>query len=73
MDKEKVKPEKMKAPTVWKCRSCNTQFTEREEYIAHMGEQHGKVREASPAKTYAPTKLLDTARNELIWSYYSFL
>ncbi|MEQ2170581.1 hypothetical protein GOODEAATRI_001768 [Goodea atripinnis] len=42
MDKEKVETERMKAPTVWKCRSCNSQFTEREEYIAHMGEQHGK-------------------------------
>ncbi|KAM4735622.1 zinc finger protein 687a [Anableps anableps] len=48
MGKEKVKPERMKAPTVWKCRSCNSQFTEREEYIAHMGEQHGKFLKKFP-------------------------
>uniref|UniRef100_A0A3B5MX87 Zinc finger protein 687a n=1 Tax=Xiphophorus couchianus TaxID=32473 RepID=A0A3B5MX87_9TELE len=48
MGKEKVKPERMKAPTVWKCRSCNTQFTEREEYISHMGEQHGKFLKKFP-------------------------
>ncbi|MEQ2252565.1 hypothetical protein ILYODFUR_023019, partial [Ilyodon furcidens] len=48
MDKEKVKTERMKAPTVWKCRSCNSQFTEREEYIAHMGEQHGKFLKKFP-------------------------
>ncbi|XP_017165243.1 zinc finger protein 687a [Poecilia reticulata] len=48
MGKEKVKPERMKAPTLWKCRACNTQFTEREEYISHMGEQHGKFLKKFP-------------------------
>uniref|UniRef100_A0A3Q2TL26 Zinc finger protein 687a n=1 Tax=Fundulus heteroclitus TaxID=8078 RepID=A0A3Q2TL26_FUNHE len=48
MEKEKVKTERMKAPSAWKCRSCNTHFTEREEYIAHMGEQHDKFLKKFP-------------------------
>lgn len=41
--KSKVKTERMKMPSGWKCLSCDTQYTEREDYIAHMSEQHGKV------------------------------
>ncbi|XP_015248389.1 PREDICTED: zinc finger protein 687-like [Cyprinodon variegatus] len=48
IDKDKVKTERMKAPSVWKCRSCNLQYTEREEYIAHMGELHGKFLKKFP-------------------------
>lgn len=40
---EKVKPEKMKTPSGWRCSSCNTRYTDREDYITHMGELHGKV------------------------------
>lgn len=50
MDKEKVKTERMKTPSGWKCRSCNTPFTEREDYIAHMSQEHGKVWKPSAGK-----------------------
>ncbi|XP_037532877.1 zinc finger protein 687a [Nematolebias whitei] len=48
MDKEKVKTERMKTPSGWKCRSCNTPFTEREDYIAHMSQEHGKTLKKFP-------------------------
>lgn len=42
--KEKsVKKERTKAPSGWKCVPCHGRYTDREEYITHMAEQHGKV------------------------------
>ncbi|KAM6909911.1 zinc finger protein 687a [Xenentodon cancila] len=51
MEKEKeskVKPQRMKMPSGWKCLSCDTQYTEREDYITHMSEQHGKFLKKFP-------------------------
>ncbi|XP_072250369.1 zinc finger protein 687a [Leuresthes tenuis] len=51
MDREKevkVKTERMKTPSKWKCLSCSTQYTEREHYISHMSEQHGKILKKFP-------------------------
>ncbi|XP_024863551.1 zinc finger protein 687a [Kryptolebias marmoratus] len=48
MGKEKAKAERVKTPSGWKCRSCSTQFTEREDYISHMSEQHGKILKKFP-------------------------
>ncbi|KAM9722818.1 zinc finger protein 687a isoform 1-T1 [Menidia menidia] len=45
---EKVKAERMKTPSKWKCLSCNTQYTEREDYIAHMSQQHSKILKKFP-------------------------
>uniref|UniRef100_A0A3Q4GUN4 Zinc finger protein 687a n=1 Tax=Neolamprologus brichardi TaxID=32507 RepID=A0A3Q4GUN4_NEOBR len=45
---EKVKPEKMKTPSGWRCSSCNTRYTDREDYITHMGELHGKILKKFP-------------------------
>ncbi|XP_008285959.1 zinc finger protein 687a [Stegastes partitus] len=39
---EKVKTEKIKRPSSWNCLSCHTRYTDQEDYIAHMREQHGK-------------------------------
>lgn len=42
---EKVKPEKLKTPSGWKCAPCHARYTDREDYITHMAEQHSKVRD----------------------------
>uniref|UniRef100_A0A8C2ZB64 Zinc finger protein 687a n=1 Tax=Cyclopterus lumpus TaxID=8103 RepID=A0A8C2ZB64_CYCLU len=42
MDEEKVKTERMKAPSGWKCAPCHARYTDREDYIKHMAEQHSK-------------------------------
>ncbi|XP_029308014.1 zinc finger protein 687a [Cottoperca gobio] len=39
---EKVKTEKMKTPTGWKCAPCHARYTDREDYITHMAVQHSK-------------------------------
>ncbi|XP_077950905.1 zinc finger protein 687a isoform X1 [Gasterosteus aculeatus] len=39
---EKVKPEKLKTPSGWKCAPCHARYTDREDYITHMAEQHSK-------------------------------
>nr|XP_033496588.1 zinc finger protein 687a isoform X1 [Epinephelus lanceolatus] len=39
---EKVRKERVKTPSGWKCAPCHARFTDREEYIGHMAEQHGK-------------------------------
>ncbi|XP_041843599.1 zinc finger protein 687a [Melanotaenia boesemani] len=44
----KVKTERMKTPSKWKCSTCNTHYTEREDYITHMGERHGKILKKFP-------------------------
>lgn len=38
-----VKKERMKTPSGWKCVPCHGRYKDREEYITHMAEQHGKV------------------------------
>lgn len=40
---EKVKADRMKTPTGWKCAPCHVRYTDRDDYIAHMADQHGKV------------------------------
>ncbi|KAM9353805.1 zinc finger protein 687a [Symphorus nematophorus] len=45
---EKVKKEKMKTPSGWKCAPCHARYTEREDYITHMAEQHGKTLKKFP-------------------------
>ncbi|XP_060906637.1 zinc finger protein 687a [Labrus mixtus] len=45
---EKVKPERIKAPSGWKCAPCHAQYTDREDYIAHMAKQHGKTLKKFP-------------------------
>ncbi|XP_053289167.1 zinc finger protein 687a [Pleuronectes platessa] len=39
---EKVKTKRMKTPSGWKCFPCHANYTERDDYITHMAEQHGK-------------------------------
>ncbi|KAF6739700.1 Zinc finger protein 687 [Oryzias melastigma] len=46
--KRKVKAERIKAPSGWKCHSCNLQFMEKEDYINHMSKQHGKTLKKFP-------------------------
>ncbi|XP_030014227.1 zinc finger protein 687a isoform X2 [Sphaeramia orbicularis] len=51
MDKpkeKKVKTERMKTPSGWKCLPCQTHYTEREDFITHMAEQHGKILKKFP-------------------------
>lgn len=45
---EKVKTEKMKTPSGWKCAPCHARYTDREDYITHMAEQHGKTLKKFP-------------------------
>uniref|UniRef100_A0A3Q0S150 Zinc finger protein 687a n=1 Tax=Amphilophus citrinellus TaxID=61819 RepID=A0A3Q0S150_AMPCI len=45
---EKVKTERMKTPSGWKCSSCNTCYTDREQYITHMSDRHGKILKKFP-------------------------
>ncbi|GAA6220670.1 zinc finger protein 687a-like isoform X1 [Lates japonicus] len=45
---EKVKTERMKTPSGWKCAPCHARYTDREDYITHMAEQHGKVLKKFP-------------------------
>lgn len=43
-DKEvKVKAERIKTPSGWKCAPCHARYTDREDYITHMADQHAKV------------------------------
>nr|XP_015806091.2 zinc finger protein 687a [Nothobranchius furzeri] len=48
VEKEKVKTERTKAASGWKCRACSTQYSEQEDYVAHMSQQHGKVLKKFP-------------------------
>ncbi|XP_026172980.1 zinc finger protein 687a [Mastacembelus armatus] len=45
---EKVKTERMKTPSGWKCAPCHARYTDREDYITHMAEQHGKMLKKFP-------------------------
>lgn len=48
-DKEKkVKTERLKAASGWKCAPCHARYTDREDYITHMAEQHGKILKKFP-------------------------
>ena len=42
-EEEKVKKERVKTPSGWKCAPCHARYTDREDYITHMAEQHSKV------------------------------
>lgn len=42
---EKVKTDRIKTPSGWKCVPCHARYTDREEFIAHMAKQHNKVSE----------------------------
>lgn len=46
--KEKVKKERIKTPSGWKCAPCHARYTDREDYILHMAEQHGKTLKKFP-------------------------
>lgn len=41
---EMMTKEKIKNPSGWKCALCQERYQDREVYISHMAEQHGKVR-----------------------------
>ena len=41
---ETVNGEQLKATSGWNCLPCQTYYPEREVFIAHMAQQHGKVR-----------------------------
>lgn len=46
--KEKEKTEKTKTPSGWKCAPCHARYPDREDYITHMAEQHGKTLKKFP-------------------------
>ncbi|XP_071326558.1 zinc finger protein 687a [Trachinotus anak] len=51
MDKdkeEKVKTERIKTPSGWKCAPCHARYTDREDYITHMADQHSKILKKFP-------------------------
>lgn len=39
---EKVKTQRMKNPSGWKCAPCHARYTDREDYITHMAQQHSR-------------------------------
>ncbi|XP_040901374.1 zinc finger protein 687a [Toxotes jaculatrix] len=45
---ENVKTERIKTPSGWKCAPCHARYTEREDYITHMAEQHSKILKKFP-------------------------
>ncbi|XP_035528392.1 zinc finger protein 687a [Morone saxatilis] len=45
---EKAKTERMKTPSGWKCAPCHARYTDREDYITHMAEQHSKTLKKFP-------------------------
>lgn len=45
---EKVKTERIKTPSGWKCVPCHARYTDREEFIAHMAKQHNKILKKFP-------------------------
>ncbi|XP_070691464.1 zinc finger protein 687a [Pempheris klunzingeri] len=47
-EEEKVKTERVKTPSGWKCAPCHARYTDREHYITHMAEQHGKTLKKFP-------------------------
>nr|XP_046256837.1 zinc finger protein 687a [Scatophagus argus] len=48
LDEVKEKTERIKAPSGWKCAPCHRRYTDREHYITHMAEQHGKTLKKFP-------------------------
>lgn len=44
---EMMTKEKVKNPSGWKCALCQERYQDREDYISHMADQHGKVRASS--------------------------
>ncbi|KAK2844584.1 hypothetical protein Q5P01_011243 [Channa striata] len=47
-DKVTVKAERMKTPSGWNCAPCHARYTDREEYITHMAQQHSKILKKFP-------------------------
>ncbi|XP_067365179.1 zinc finger protein 687a isoform X2 [Channa argus] len=47
-DKVTVKAERMKTPSGWNCAPCHARYTEREDYITHMAQQHSKILKKFP-------------------------
>ncbi|KAF7669740.1 hypothetical protein LDENG_00146900 [Lucifuga dentata] len=47
-DEEKVNGERMKTPSEWKCVPCHARYTDREDFITHMAELHGKILKKFP-------------------------
>ncbi|XP_041799147.1 zinc finger protein 687a isoform X2 [Chelmon rostratus] len=47
-EEDKVKTERIKTPSGWKCAPCHARYTGREDYITHMAEQHGKTLKKFP-------------------------
>ncbi|XP_068179192.1 zinc finger protein 687a [Antennarius striatus] len=45
---KKLKTERMTTALGWKCATCYTRHTDREDYISHMAEQHGKTLKKFP-------------------------
>ncbi|XP_068612862.1 zinc finger protein 687a [Brachionichthys hirsutus] len=45
---KKLKRERMTNPLGWKCATCYTRHTDREDYISHMAVQHGKTLKKFP-------------------------
>ncbi|CAK6960702.1 zinc finger protein 687a [Scomber scombrus] len=45
---EKVKTDRIKTPSGWKCVPCHARYTDREEFIAHMAKQHNKILKKFP-------------------------
>ncbi|KAM4601279.1 zinc finger protein 687a isoform 2-T3 [Polymixia lowei] len=47
-EEEKVNGEKTKTISRWNCVPCHARYTDREDFIVHMAEQHGKILKKFP-------------------------
>ncbi|XP_056142383.1 zinc finger protein 687a isoform X2 [Lampris incognitus] len=47
-EKGKVNGERTATTSGWKCASCRTHYTDREAFVTHMAEQHGKIMKKFP-------------------------
>jgi len=53
-EEEAVNGEQTRAATGWSCPPCQTHYADRELFIAHMAQQHGKVRLLAHKTPHSP-------------------
>ncbi|KAM3873316.1 zinc finger protein 687a [Diretmus argenteus] len=47
-EEEKVNGERTKSTSGWNCVPCHARYTEKEDFVSHMAEQHGKILKKFP-------------------------
>ncbi|XP_068998888.1 zinc finger protein 687a isoform X2 [Embiotoca jacksoni] len=47
-EKEEKRTEKTKTPSCWRCQPCQIRYRDREDFIKHMSDKHGKILKKFP-------------------------